>query len=495
MEPDAALGGGLDDEDWQAAEPIDLSAEVKRLAEMQPLEYEKVRKAEAESLGIARVTVLDGQVEKARRARSNGVSSSDVGGTAVAFPEIVPWDESVNGADLLGEIAATFTRYMVLPPGAADTLAVWTLHTHAHNATDISPILAATSPTPECGKTTLLTILGALVPKPLPASNITTAALFRAVEKWGPTLLIDEADSFLGDNEEMRGVLNSGHNRAGAFVVRLVGDNHEPRQFTTWAPKAIAIIGKMPATLDSRSVHIELRRKRLGENVQPVRADRLHHLEPLRRKAARWSADNMDALRQIDPKIPPTLSSRRADNWRPLLAIAEMAGGDWPERAWNAAEALNSRDAVEAIGIFALTDTRMIFTEHNVERISSTNLAAALAELENRPWPEFSKGKEITTAGLARLLAPFKITPSKWRDGSETVRGYEASAFGDAWSRYLPEASPMQTATPPQTNKTGAFVDFASATIPEDVADEFSLDAAENSHCGGVALGGTRDRE
>ena len=191
-------------------------------------------------------------------------------------------------------------------------------------------MLAMTSPTPECGKTTVLTLVGELVPRPLPAANITGAAFFRAVDKWLPTVLIDEADTFLRDSDELRGILNSGHNRRNAWVVRTQGDNHEPRRFSTWTPKAIALIGKLPPTLSSRSLHIKLQRKLATDTVAPLRADRLTHLRPLHRKAARWSQDSADALRASDPDLPPELQSRIADNWRPLIAIADLAGGKWP---------------------------------------------------------------------------------------------------------------------------------------------------------------------
>ena len=144
----------------------------------------------------------------------------------------------------------------------------------------------------------------ALVPRPLPASNITSAALFRAVEKWCPTVLVDEADTFLRDSDQLRGVLNCGHNRGAAYVIRTVGDDHEPRQFKTWAPKAIALIGKLPETLASRAIPIELRRMAIGETVEPIRADRLDHLKPLARKAARWAADKWRPCAQTEPAIP-----------------------------------------------------------------------------------------------------------------------------------------------------------------------------------------------
>ena len=175
-----------------------------------------------------------------------------------------PWPEPVEGADLLSALTKAVRDHLILPAGAAEAVALWIVHAHAHDTASISPILAVTSPTPECGKTTLLTLLSAVVPRPLPASNITTAAIFRAVEKWHPTLLVDEADTFLRDNDDMRGVLNSGHNRHAAWVIRTTGDDHEPCRFRTWAPKAIALIGRLPATLESRAIHIELRRSQRG---------------------------------------------------------------------------------------------------------------------------------------------------------------------------------------------------------------------------------------
>ena len=233
--------------------------------------------------------------------------------------------------------------HLILPPGAAETIALWIIFTHCFDAFEIAPVLSLTSPTPECDKTTALALLSAIVPRPLQSSNVTAAVVFRAVEKWRPTLLIDEADTFLHDSDELRGVLNSGHNRRSAIIIRTVGDDHEPKQFSTWCPKAIAKIGKLPPTLTSRSIHIQLQRKTPAEVVEPLREDRISHLEPLARKAARWAADNFAVLKASDPELPATLHSRIADNWRPLIAIADQFGGEWPERARRIAQNLRGK--------------------------------------------------------------------------------------------------------------------------------------------------------
>ena len=232
---------------------------------------------------------------------------------------------SVVGADLLDLIADTARDHVVLPDGAAYAIALWVAFAHSHDCWPISPLLAITSPTPECGKTVLLDLLDGLVPKALPACNVTSSVVFRIIEERAPTLLIDEADTFLPDNNELRGILDSGHRRSNAFVLRNVGDNHEPKHFGTWSPKVVALIGKLPPTLNSRSIHIRLRRMLATESVMPLRFDRRGHLVPIKRKLIRWALDNEKALRSADPVMPDGLRGRAADNWRPLIAIADAA--------------------------------------------------------------------------------------------------------------------------------------------------------------------------
>lgn len=161
----------------------------------------------------------------------------------MVFPETEPWPEAVDGGELLAKLAATCRRYIVLPEHADVALALWIVFTHCVDAVSVAPILALTSPEKRCGKSTVLALLRRLVQRAMAAANISAAALFRAVEAWAPTLLIDEADTFMGATEELRGILNSGHTRDSAFVIRTVGDDHEPRRFSTWGAKAIALIG------------------------------------------------------------------------------------------------------------------------------------------------------------------------------------------------------------------------------------------------------------
>lgn len=178
--------------------------------------------------------------------------------------DVEPWPESVNGSDVLNEIAETFARYIVLPDGAADALALWTAHAHAFRAFLCSPRLNISSPDKGCGKSTLRDVLAVFVPRPLSTENVTLAVLFRLVQKHKPTLLADECDAWLSDNEEIRGLLNSGHRRGG-MAFRCEGDNHEVRGFNVFAPVVLCGIGSLPGTLHDRSIVVRLERAKRGE--------------------------------------------------------------------------------------------------------------------------------------------------------------------------------------------------------------------------------------
>jgi putative DNA primase/helicase len=386
-------------------------------------------------------------------------------GLSLADPE--PWGEPVDGAKLADNVRGTLLRFLWLPPLADVAVTLWILFAHALDAFQVSPLLVATSPTKRCGKTTLLDLLSALVPRPLMTSNVSPAAIYRTVEKYRPTLLVDEADAFFRLDDEVRGLINAGHTRTGAIVVRMVGKSFEPRAFSTWSAKAIGVIGRLPDTLEDRAVMVPMARRAPGEPLDRLRRDRLGEFEPLRRQAARWAKDQHDALRQADPDVPQQLDDRGADNWRPLFAVADALGGMWPARAREAALALvGLKPGTDNLGEQLLADIRAVFRmRHDPEQLPSEALVSALVELEDRPWADLRDGKPITKTAMARLLGPFGIRPRTIRfANSHVARGYLLSDCEDAFRRYLPQYQVLQ----PLQDAKGAV----EAPIPEVQQDE-----------------------
>ena len=290
------------------------------------------------------------------------------------------------------------------------------------------------SRTKRCGKTVLLIVLGALVPRRLFASNVTPAVLFRTIEKYSPVLLIDEADSFIRDNDELRGVLNSGHTRTTAVVIRAVGEDHDPRAFSTWCAKSVALIGKLPGTLEDRAIEIRMRRRTASEYVERLRQDRIEATcADLRRQAKRWIDDRQQDLQDADPTVPGVLNDRAADCWRPLLAVADAVGGSWPARAREAALGL-SGEATDGddVAVDLLHDIRLVFEDAGATFIASSELVKKLVEMDSKPWGDWRHGKPITTRAVADRLRAFGVVPTS--NGS--ARGYHRDRFRDAWTRY-----------------------------------------------------------
>ena len=404
---------------------------ISRFAALDRLTYEQCKRGAAKQLGVT-PTALDKLVAEAR---------SEVRGKDRDRWKVERWPEEVATGDLLSELRDAYASYVFLPEHGAVAMALWTLHAWAIDAADCSPFLMFSSPEMRCGKSTALTLLKWTGPRTVLASNITPAAIYRYIETERPTLLIDEAETFIADKEEVRGILNSGHTRDTAFVVRTVGDHHEPKEFSTWAPKALASIGKLAATLRDRAIVLPMRRKKPGEEVKKLRDRDDGAFRALREKAKRWAEDNVETLKAMRPSLPDELNDRAADNWHPLLAIADLAGGDWPDLARRAALALSTdADATDGtIGVQLLAAIREIFERRKVDALPSAVLVNDLTQDPEGLWAEYGRrGEPITAKQVASLLEPYKIKPDVIRDGTRTYRGYKLEWFKDAFERYLP---------------------------------------------------------
>jgi putative DNA primase/helicase len=460
----------------------ELRALLPELAKLKPLDYSARRASIAKKYGVS-VTALDAEVSELREPEETA--------QGLIFTDTVPADEVVSGAQLLTDLRDIFKRYVILPDHAPEALAAWTVLTWAVDSFDLLAMLHVSSPQKRCGKSTLMGLLHELVRRALLATSATPAALFRLIEQHAPTLLLDEADAWMRENEELRGIINGGHTRMTARVLRVVGDDHDVASFSTFCPKVISGIGHVADTIEDRSITIGMQRKLPRDRIESMRGVTFG---PIRARCARWAADHEAALRDADPAIPDGLDDRAADNWFPLLAIADEAGGDWPERVRKAAVALSGRREDQSAAVLLLADIQELLKSRSDDPVPSAVIVEHLCALEGRPWPEWRHGRPMSATGLARMLGKFEIHPRTVRTGTgakATAKGYHRAQFEDAFRRYLP-APGAPTVTPSQPLEMPGNSAFSSRHNGrgegDAVTDEFCEKPVKNEHCDGVTL-------
>ncbi|MDT6984471.1 DUF3631 domain-containing protein [Streptomyces lusitanus] len=307
----------------------------------------------------------------------------------------IPDAEPTHGSKLLDELHGQIAQFVIPPsPEALDAITLWVAATHMQPAWQHAPRLAVVGPAKRCGKSRLLDVLTETVHEPMLTINTTPAAIFRSIsEDNPPTLLVDEADTIFGPkvaekNEETRGLLNAGHQR-GRYVTRVVGNDHTPHRFATFAMAAIAGIGELPDTVMDRSVVIRMRRRAEGEKVKPFRSRRdIPALHDLRDRIAAWARPLLDEAADLEPEMP--VEDRAADTWEPLVIVADLAGGHWPRRArlacarMVAAEVAAEED--HPSGARILADIRRVFyAQREVESLSTEELLHHLRQDAEAP--------------------------------------------------------------------------------------------------------------
>ncbi|MGW4952138.1 DUF3631 domain-containing protein [Streptomyces parvulus] len=367
--------------------------------------------------------------------------------------EAIPDAEPTLGSELLDELRGQIAQF-VIPPSqeALDAITLWVTATHLQAAWQHAPRLAVVGPAKRCGKSRLLDVLTETVHEPMLTINTTPAAIFRSItEEEPPTLLVDEADTIFGPkvaekNEETRGLLNAGHQR-GRYVTRVVGNDHTPHKFATFAMAAIAGIGDLPDTVMDRSVVIRMRRRAEGEKVKPFRSRRdIPALHDLRDRIHAWARPLLEEAADLEPEMP--VEDRAADTWEPLVIVADLAGGHWPRLArlacarMVAAEVAAEED--HPSGARILADIRRVFyAQREADSLSTEELLHHLRQDAEAPWAEWGRGG-LTARELGRLLREFGIKPGNVRMADRTQRkGYMRNKFLDAWRRYCPTVHPV----------------------------------------------------
>jgi Protein of unknown function (DUF3631) len=369
------------------------------------------------------------------------------------YDDLLDWygDDEPDGLELLDELHSALMRYVVFPSEhAAAAVTLWIATTHALPAFECAPRLVITSPEKRCAKTRLLDIIAGTCHKPLATSDATVAAIFRSLGgAHPPTLLVDEADTMFGSkkvaeqNEDFRKLLNAGHQR-GRPALRCVGPLQVPTEFSVFAMAALAGIGDMPDTITDRGVNITMRRRSATEKVSKFRSRRDGPiLACLREQLAAWAAQRIEKLTDAEPNMP--VEDRAADTWEPLIAVADAAGGHWPDMARSACKVLvaaaDEADEDRSLPIKLLGDIRRVFTDKATSFLASAELVAELRRLEDSPWDEF----DLTPRKLAYRLKDFGVKPGY--NTSKTARGYRIAHLADVFARYI-RPEPSEPSTP-----------------------------------------------
>jgi putative DNA primase/helicase len=464
-------GNGKADEHSHSVSDSSVDGTIDILGKMSPAQYGAQRQTIADKTGIS-LKYLDTEYDTRRKAAKDESRKS----IERSYWQVEPASEPVDGAALIDQIERRLKRHVVMKDEAALAVALWTAFAWAHDTAVHSPILLVSSPEAECGKSTLLGLVNFLVPKGLIIVEVSPAVLYRMIECWHPTLIVDEADTAFKNNPELRAVVNAGWTR-GAGAPRCNPDTHEPEFFETFGPKAIGLKGlKVPDTTLSRSIIIEMSRKLPGDSAESFAHKDDDELADIRQQLARFSADNVARLQASNPQMPEGFTNRLEANWRPLLAVAEIC--DCACQGRKAATALSRRADEASLGVELLRDVRDILEGR--DRIRSEELVQNLQNMHDRPWAEMPfTNKPITQLQLARMLKCYGVRPEQVRFDALTFKGYMRERFETAF-RYIPDdhAAP----TPEKRGNTETTADFCEKR-GNILAPVVSVKMAGNSEC------------
>jgi putative DNA primase/helicase len=357
------------------------------------------------------------------------------------------WPEPVTADEVMMEIIGILSRHLVMTPEEQLTVALWILHSHCVELARHSPFLSFESPTKRCAKSTAQSTVAVLVPRAMPMTHVTGASLFRLIHKDCPTVIVDELDLVIHRNRDLRVVLNASHCRTTAYIPRVV-DGSVVR-FRVYGPKVLACIGRLPDTLQDRSIVINLRRKTPEEHVEPLPLHPESFYGSTHSKILRLMQDLKPLIAASNPTLPAGLNDRAADNWRPLLQIAEALGPEWLSIAMQTAVKISRMADIDSVDPAEqlIRDIKGIFDQvHGATFLTADELHTRLLDIDAGLWAEFERGQPLTRARLGRMLTPFGIHSRVQRIGPRVVRAYHREDFADAFRRYCP-ADPARNVT------------------------------------------------
>lgn len=349
--------------------------------------------------------------------------------------EIEPYHEPVTHDEIYTALYSLVHEHMAIDEPLKVAFVLWVIFTYLTDISDFAPIAWITAPERQCGKSTLLGLFDRVVNKPMAFNNITQAVLYRVMEQFKPTLLIDEIDTSLKDKNELLGIVNAGYSRHASNVPRMNQDKGGiVEKFDVFGAKVFSGIGEMKGTFASRAIRFELRRKTNSDKVKRFNKRTLPYetTNELQRKVKRWAVDNRQAVQAVETPLLQ-INDRDFDNWEILLQIATVLGVY--DKALQACLIICNRKDEPSLNEMLLSDIRDIF---NVERMSSTDLLEKLNFDSEKCWQTLNNGSPLTSHQLAKKLKSFGIVSKNMRINSIQVKGFDKADFVKTWAQYLP---------------------------------------------------------
>jgi hypothetical protein len=416
--------------------PGAFQAALEYVTDMHELQHDDYLNAIAKESGV--------EAQRVRKAFAHVKDQKTLGGHPIEAGDPEPWPDPIDGAGLFDAVYEFLRRYLAAPEAALVTIAGYIIASHAIQAFEVVGYLMLTSPLERAGKSRAVDLAELLARRPYLMVSPTSATLYRIMEAIEPTLLLDEAEVVRADgtssgiNNELIAILNAGYER-GREAPRCAGDNHEVRGYGVFGFKILALIGRLPRTIEDRSIIIRMERRRKDQSIQRF----FRHLvaeeaETLQRKAATWCARQIDALRQKSVELLNEadkddawefLNDRQVQCWLPLLTVAHAAGEKWYARVMAAARELATEETRDTLYAAALKKSRDLYQEDTGQRfVSSAKIVSGL---------RIDGYQKMTGKGLADIMAEFGLRSKSFRDGKKVVRGYAVEDLRRAWERWL----------------------------------------------------------
>lgn len=349
--------------------------------------------------------------------------------------EIEPYHEPVTHDEIYTALYSLVHEHMAIDEPLKVAFVLWVIFTYLTDISDFAPIAWITAPERQCGKSTLLGLFDRVVNKPMAFNNITQAVLYRVMEQFKPTLLIDEIDTSIKDKKELLGIVNAGYSRHANNVPRVNTDKGGiVEKFDVFGAKVFSGIGEMKGTFASRAIRFELRRKTNSDKVKRFNKRTLPYetTNEIQSKVKRWAVDNRQAVQAVQTPLLQ-INDRDFDNWEILLQIATVLGVY--DKALQACLTICNRKDEPSLNEMLLSDIRDIF---NVERMSSTDLLEKLNFDSEKCWQTLNNGSPLTSHQLAKKLKGFGIVSKNMRINSIQVKGFDKADFVKTWAQYLP---------------------------------------------------------